>query len=157
MNKRGSGQLRATDHVAAFEAYLKDLRDRGERLPARPNGEVNLSQIAKDSGVGDRGRFHTNERLKQLLDGAKADAAAAPVPTVDAVQLPSAQQADSRSSSPEALQRVERRAHRLEQMNATLMSENAELRRQVKELRLQLGREDMIIETGRRVPASGAQ
>lgn len=118
MNKRGSGQLRATDHVAAFKAYLKDLKDSGERLPARPNGEVNITKVAKDSGVGDRGRFHTNERLKQLLDGAKADAAGTPVQTLDAVGALPAQQADSRSGSPEALQRVERRAHRLEQMNA---------------------------------------
>lgn len=152
MNMRGSGTQRATDHVAAFESYLKGLKERGERLPARPGGEVNLTKVAKDSGVGDRGRFHTNERLKQLLAGAKDEAASIPTPAVDAVQIPAIPEVNSRSSSPEALQRVERRAHRLEQMNASLMSENTELRRQIKELRMQLGREDMIIETGRRVP-----
>ena len=41
--------------------------------------------------------------------------------------------------------------HRLEQQNAALVAENYEMRRQLKELRLQLGREDMTIETGRRV------
>lgn len=157
MNKRGSGLQRATDHVAAFELYLKRLKERGEHLPARPSGEVNLTKVAKDSGVGDRGRFHTNERLKQLLDGAKEEAAAKPTLAIDMERIPTTRDGNDRSSNSEALQRVERHAHRLEQMNASLVSENAELRRQVKELRLQLGREDMIIETARRVPATAGR
>lgn len=157
MNKRGSGLQRATDHVAAFEQYLKGLKARGEQLPARPSGEVNLTKVAEDSGVGDRGRFHTNDRLKQLLDGAKKEAATKPMSTIEVVGVPTAPEADNRKGDSEALQRVERRAHRLEQMNASLISENAELRRQVKEIRLQLGREDMIIETARRIPATGSK
>ena len=48
---------------------------------------------------------------------------------------------------------LERRVNQLEQQNAALVAENAELRRQLKSLRLQMGREDMAIETGRRIPA----
>lgn len=52
-----------------------------------------------------------------------------------------------------SVQALERRVHRLEQQNATLVAENAALRKEVGELRHRLGREDMMIETGRRIPA----
>ena len=47
---------------------------------------------------------------------------------------------------------LERRVNQLEQQNAALVAENAELRRQLKSFRLQMGREDMTIETGCRIP-----
>lgn len=152
MTKRGSGLQRANDHVAAFELYLQGLKERGLQLPTRTSGEVNLTKIAEESGVGDRGRFHTNEKLKLLLDGAKATLLATPIAHVDEDVKSSVQNIEARSGSPEALERAQRHAHRLEQMNASLIAENADLRKLVKNLRLQLGREDMIIETGRRVP-----
>jgi cell division protein FtsB len=52
-----------------------------------------------------------------------------------------------------ATAQLERKLHRLEQQNAVLVAENSELRRQVKHLQLQLGREDMLIDSGRRIPA----
>lgn len=48
-------------------------------------------------------------------------------------------------------QRLERRVNGLEQQNAALVAENFELRRQLKDLRLQMGRQDMMIDTGRRI------
>ena len=50
------------------------------------------------------------------------------------------------------LQAAERRVSTLEQHNAALVAENFELRRQLKDLKRQLGRQDMMIDTGRRVP-----
>ncbi|WP_431276453.1 hypothetical protein ACQ858_09575 [Variovorax ureilyticus] len=151
MSKRASGVQKAHDNVEAFERYLADLKQRGEPLPLRPNGDVNLSKVAKDSGIGDRGRFYTNDRLKDLLEGARPV-----VPPAEATVLAMQHPMESTDGS-DALRRSERRAQRLEQHNATLVAENAELRRQLRELRLQLGREDMVIETGRRVPAPPEQ
>lgn len=46
---------------------------------------------------------------------------------------------------------LERRLNQLEQQNAALVAENAEQRQQLKSLHLQMGRDDMAIETGRRI------
>lgn len=151
MSKRASGAQKAHDNVEAFERYLADLKQRGEPLPLRPNGDVNLSKVAKDSGVGDRGRFYTNDRLKDLLEAAR------PVVATTDATAPAVQPVAEGSDGSDALRRAERRAQRLEQHNAALVAENAELRRQLRDLRLQLGREDMVIETGRRVPAPPEQ
>lgn len=151
MTKR-SGVQQAGDYVENFQSYLAGLKERGDPLPLRSNGELNLSKIAADSGIRDRGRFYTNAKLKELLEQARS---AQPAPTPNTT-LAAPNTAPSEADS-DALRRAERRAQRLEQHNAALVAENAELRRQLRELRLQLGREDMVIETGRRIPAPPEQ
>jgi hypothetical protein len=151
VSKKRSGTQRATDNVAAFESYWTELRTRGEYLPLKKDGDVNLSQVAKDSGIGDRGRLYTNDRLRQMLDTARAE-------TLAVVSLPPVTNVTSSQPVPDdvdhtKVQRLERRTHRLEQQNSALVAENAELRRQLRDLRLQMGREDLMIETGRRVPS----
>lgn len=151
MSKPLSGAQRASQNVQLFEQYLTNLKARGERLPLRSDGQVNLSKVAQDSGIGDRGRLYTNERIKALLDAARQEAAtqtrvAEPAPPVTPVRAADA-----------GVERLERHLHRLEQQNAALMAENTELRSQMRELRLQLGREDMMIESGRRIPPPTVQ
>lgn len=152
MTKRRSGAQQAEDYVENFQAYLGGLKERGDPLPLRGNGELNLSKIAADSGIRDRGRFYTNTKLKALLEHARSTQPAPVTSATVGVPHVVASEADS-----DTLRRVERRAQRLEQQNAALVAENAELRRQLRELRLQLGREDMVIETGRRLPAPPEQ
>jgi len=55
------------------------------------------------------------------------------------------------SSGGSRLSESERRVHKLEQQNAAMIAENTDLRQQLKVLRLSLAREDMTIETARRV------
>ena len=148
MTKGRSGAQRGQENVAAFKAYVTGLRERGEALPRTAGGDVNLSKVAADSGIRDRGRFYTNDTLKTLLaDASESLKAPAPVPETLAKESSVSAEPDNA----DALRRVERRAQRLEQANAVLVAENADLRRQVRELRMQLGREDIVIETGRRV------
>lgn len=146
--KRLSGIQRSNENVALFEAYVKSLKEKGELLPTRRDGQVNLSKIAADSGIGDRGRLYTNDRIRALLEQAQAELPP-PSPKEDQVEQDGTVKP---ATSDAAVQRAERRVHRLEQQNAALVAENAELRRHLKELRLQIGREDMMIETGRRIP-----
>jgi hypothetical protein len=149
MTKRPSGAQRSNENVALFEAYVKSLKERGEPLPTKLDGQINLSKIAADSGIGDRGRLYTNDRVRSLLEQAEAE-----LPRPQLAEPQEGKDGGSKAAATDAaLQRTERRLHRLEQQNAALVAENAELRRQNIELRLQLGREDMMIETGRRIPA----
>ena len=147
MTKKRSGSQQAGDYVESFQMYLTALAERGEHLPLRGNGELNLSKIAEDSGIRDRGRFYTNAKLKDLLEKARSTQ---PTSVIDATS--SSLPAVTTQADGDAQRRAERRAQRLEQQNAALVAENAELRRQLRDLRLQLGREDMVIETGRRIP-----
>lgn len=146
---KSSGAQKAADNVEVFQSYLSILRAKGEGIPLRPSGGPNLSQIAKDSGIGDRARFYTNDRLKEML----ANVVASNTHKTTESKPEKSKSAEPDPQLADAQRRAERRAQKLEQANAALVAENAELRRQLREVRLQLGREDMIIETGRRIPA----
>ena len=158
MEEKKSGRIVASEHVAALEQYLAGLQARGEPLPSRADGRVNLTKVAKDSGLTDRGRFYTNGKLMKMVESAVAERqverGSSNAPTEASKPLREATDQDQR---PAALQRAERQVHRLEQSNAALVAENAELRRQLRSIRLQLGREDMIIETARRMPAPSTE
>jgi hypothetical protein len=113
---------------------------------------LNLTELARATGIP-KSSFYQNPQVKQCLEAARLAAdigrqgAVAPSVPVDAPALDAGIAAADKTAS----NLLERRVHRLEQQNGALVAENFELRRQVKELRLQLGREDMMIETGRRV------
>jgi hypothetical protein len=96
--------------------------------------------------------LYKNPGIRLLIDEAKKRQEIAP----KARPTPEASAESPRVGRPtESIDRLrlsERRVRRLEQQNAALVAENAELRRQLKGLRIQLGREDMLIETGRRLP-----
>jgi len=135
------------EHMATFQAFLES----GQSLPRGRDGSVNLSELARLSGIP-KSSFYQNPAIRSLVAGLRLG--------------PSAQVADAVKSAPrepgagmlsgvadKQSKMLERQVNQLEQQNAALVAENAELRRQLKSLRLQIGREDMAIETGRRIPA----
>jgi hypothetical protein len=145
-----SGQQIGLQHLATFDSHLAN----GGQLPASKDGTLNLAELARATGIP-KSSFYQNRKLKSRLEQVRrtqglvrqgersvqqAAEGDAPEPTTSPV-APSS-----------ATTLLERRVHRLEQQNAVVMAENFELRRQLKELRLQLGREDMAIETARRIP-----
>jgi hypothetical protein len=141
-----SGQAKARELVAQFQAYLDGLSSRGEPLPQKANGELHVTRVARDSGIGSRERFYTNPTLQEMLRRASSSlpkpvqeprSAASPSPSSDTVRR--------------AQRALEARLNRLEQQNAVLMAENSELRRRVAELSARLGRDEHMYATGRRV------
>lgn len=147
-------------HLASLKAFL----DSGQLLPVSPKrvGVLNITALVKATSIP-RSSFYQNENIEELLDEActkqKITRQGASFPKVDSVAeqtdrgLP-----DSQGKSDPRTKAMERRLHRLEQQNAVLVAENFDLRGQVKQLKLQLGRDDMQIESGRRIPPpTGAQ
>ena len=140
-----SGQAKARELVAQFQAYLDGLSRRGEPLPQKANGELHVTQIARDSGIGSRERFYTNPTLQEMMRRASSSL---PKPVEEPRSAPP-------SPSPDTVRRAQRvleaRLNRLEQQNAVLMAENSELRRRVAELSTRLERDEHMYATGRRV------
>lgn len=142
-------------HIATLEQYFSA----GGALPvSTKDGTLNLTALASATGIP-KSSFYQNPRIKQRVEIARIDAGLAR----QGERLQSSESnpggapaiVETKGDGSTAL--LERRLHRLEQQNAALVAENYELRRQVKEARLQLGREDMMIETGVRiVPPLGA-
>jgi hypothetical protein len=96
--------------------------------------------------------LYKNPGIRSLIDEAKKRQEIAPkarLTPAPSLENPSVRRP---AESIDRLRLSERHVRRLEQQNAALVAENAELRRQLKGLRVQLGREDMMIETGRRLP-----
>jgi hypothetical protein len=134
------------------EGYLVQIQrmvSGGKPLPTR-NGDLDMKAIEAASGVP-RQSLYKHPAIRALLDEARKNLMPAAPPDVPANKDRVAADADAKSAK--ELQ-LERKAHRLEQQNAALVAENYELRRERNKLKLQLGRQDMTIETGRRIVAS---
>jgi len=141
-----SGKEVGQEYLVRIQTYL----DKTTSPPMLGDGSLNISAIAAAADVP-RQSLYKNPAIRRLLDDAKSKCA---VP---------AHQESEKSESPVPASRatkqtkaLERRLTQLEQQNAALVAENAELRRQLKATRLQMGREDMVIESGRRIPSPPA-
>lgn len=149
MSKGGvSGREVGEQYLAQVQRVLQA----GGPLPTR-NGDIDVTALASAAGVP-RQSLYKNAAIRGLLEevrkklpaeaGVEQEAARAEVSTasVTSADLTKAKE-----------MQLERKVHRLEQQNAALVAENYELRRERDRLRLQIGRQDMTIETGRRVVA----
>lgn len=142
-----NGKAIGREHAATLESFLQS----GVSLPQGRDGSINLTELSRLSGIP-KSSFYQNPAIRSRIASLE--------PSVndeknEAPELVSGKQSiaalpDRENKKTKAL---ERRVHLLEQQNAALVAENAEMRRQMKALRTQLGREDMTIETGRRFPA----
>lgn len=152
-NRSSIGSDQAAVHVASFEGYLFRLKSSGGTLPRTRTGEPNVSRIAADSGVGDRGRFYTNPRLGELLAEASAQFSpgVAPVPDQIAEKFPAT---DSKGGDGKRIQRqLEAKITKLEQHISAVSAERDDLRKKVIKLEQSLARMDHTFQTGRRVAA----
>ncbi len=138
MTDSKSGKVIGQEYLVRVQAYLQDT----PTLPLQSDGTLNVTAIASAADVP-RQSLYKNPKIRELLESAKTS-----------------QEIPSRHSEPDpgkdGKRLLERRVHKLEQQNAALVAENAELRRQLKELRLQQSRDELMIETGRRIPAPPA-
>jgi hypothetical protein len=142
-----SGRKTGAEYTRRVEAYLAEHQG----LPVSTGGKINMTHLASVLKIPKQS-LYKNPGIRLLIDEAKKRQEIAP----KAPPTPEASAENPRVGRPtESIDRLrlsERRVRRLEQQNAALVAENAELRRQLKGLRIQLGREDMMIETGRRLP-----
>lgn len=148
MTDTKSGKAIGQEYLGRIQAYL----NRTESLPLLGDGSLNMSAIANCADIP-RQSLYKNPSIRSLLDDAKAKSS---VPAQDTKPKERATTSIEPMRESKQTKLLERRVNQLEQHNAALVAENAELRRQLKSLRLQLGREDMTIETGRRIPTPPA-
>jgi predicted RNase H-like nuclease (RuvC/YqgF family) len=152
-----SGKALGADYLRKIEAYLAQAN----MLPVSRDGSLNVTAIAKKAGIPKQS-IYKNPAIRQAIEQAKAAHGVESWAERRANVAPSDGTADSdtygHSRAPtlsgegKRLQAAERRVSTLEQQNAALVAENFELHRQVKDLKQQLARQDIIINTGRRVP-----
>lgn len=134
--------------------YVRRVRHYIESHPVLPvrNGALDMSALAAATGVP-RQSLYKNPSIRELLDEKRTRE-----------QLCTEDNADNVASNPalgESLdqtrqgkfEQMERRISGLERQNIALHVENSELRRQVNDLRLAIGRYDLMLETGRRIPS----
>lgn len=140
-----SGKDISREYVAKVQAYL----DSGAKLPVGADGSVNMTALAEAVGVP-RQSLYKNPAIRSLVEQCRP--ISEPVSTAAAPENSATGGSVSDRGQEKKTKTLERRVNQLEQQNAALVAENAELRRQLRALRLQMGREDMAIETGHRVP-----
>lgn len=146
MTDAKSGKAIGQEYLGRIQGYL----DRTENLPLLGDGSLNMSAIATAADIP-RQSLYKNPAIRSLLENAKAKCAVPIRHEPESGEKATTRAVATRESKQTKV--LERRVNQLEQQNAALVAENAELRRQLKALRLQMGREDMAIETGRRIPA----
>lgn len=146
-----SGQEIGSRYVERVRAYLTS----GDALPLLPTGDLNVSAIADKAKVP-RQSMYKNGTIRNLIETARANIAALAQRGLEAPAVAAAtsayQEVPELSGKSKQQQMLERRVQALEKANISIVAENAELRRQLRAAQLQLGREDMVIESGRRIP-----
>lgn len=148
-----NGQEIGQDYVQQLRAFFKD----GESLPLSSDGMLNLAELSRLTRIP-KCSFYQNSSLKECLEkhlqakGIQRRGPAAKEPA----QGPSSFELRARSSEP-STPALERRVQQLEQRNAVLVAEVGDLRAQLSQLRLRLGREDMLLESGRWIAIPGTQ
>ncbi|MDR6467571.1 hypothetical protein J2777_001264 [Paraburkholderia graminis] len=142
-----SGQMLGQEYVKKFDSYLQEGRD----LPlSGQDGTLNLAELSRITGIP-KNSFYQNLPLKERLTAAlEQRGVARRSETTSISEEPKSDDAEE-SAFQRGRRSFERRIHILEQQLAVVIGENTSLRSENKMLRLQLGREDMMIETGRRV------
>lgn len=141
-----SGKVIGQEYLGRIQNYLHSTA----ALPLLADGSLNMSAIATGANVP-RQSLYKNPAIRSLLEAERTQRIV-PKEQGPISEAASADVLPPRESKQAKL--LERRVNQLEQQNAALVAENAELRRQLKALRLQMGREDMAIETGHRIPAA---
>ncbi|EIF30151.1 Prp19/Pso4 [Burkholderia sp. Ch1-1] len=143
-----NGKARGEEYARRMDAYLARVAE----LPML-NGSINVKAIAEAAGIPTQS-VYKNPTIREALESAK---------TRFGVQSWAENKASShahdkpetvpRGESDGKILRLEKRLSELEQRYSAAMAENYDLRQQLKDLRLQLAREDMMIESGRRIAA----
>ena len=153
-----SGKTIGADYLRKVESFLAN----SDSLPMSRDGSLNVTAIAEQAGIPKQS-IYKNPAIRQAIEKAKTalgipswserreNSSEESGPTQSETEIPS--QHRGVSNDAKRLQAAERRISALEQQNAAFVAENFELRRQLKDLKQKLGRQDMIIDTGRRVPA----
>ncbi|MGF6636459.1 hypothetical protein [Paraburkholderia sp. MM6662-R1] len=142
-----NGQIRGKEYVDKLEAYLKEAHE----LPlSGRDGTLNLAELSRITGIP-KCSFYQNPPLKtRLTEALQEQGVSRRGATAVEHAEPVAGETDE-SAIQRGRQSLERTIHQLEQKLAVAIEECSTLREENKALRLQLGREDMMIETGRRV------
>lgn len=143
-----SGKARGDEYARRMVAYLATAL----ALPML-NGSINVTAIAEACGIPTQSMYK-NPTVRAALQDAK---------TRFGVQSWGESKAASRADdnheghekreSNGKLSQVEKRLSELERRYGSVLSENYHLRLELKGLRLQLSREDMMIDSGRRIAA----
>ena len=141
-----SGQQTGAKYVASVERFLLS----SSSLPLSSDGTVNMTELARQTGVPKQS-LYKNPNIRSMLQAAMDERQVRARGRLQEPDDTTGGPTTDETSAPSRTRAAEQRLHRLEQQNAALVAENAELRRQVKALHLQMGREDMAIETGRRI------
>lgn len=136
---------------AGYLRVAQSLIDTGFELPTADKKSVNVTRLSEIMGIPTQS-IYKNPGIRALVDSTAVRQGLSPLggsvrPNCDdhsELQV-------SAEKSTRAIQRLERQVQRLETQNAALMAENSALRQKLKDFYLRLGREDMTIDTGRRI------
>jgi hypothetical protein len=143
-----NGKARGEEYARRIDAYLNSISE----LPLL-KGSINVTAIAEAAGIPTQS-VYKNQTVHELLEAAKVRFGvkswgenAASTARADKAETASPPTSDAK------MRRLGKQLSDLEQRYSAVVAENYELRHQLKELQLQLEREDMMIESGRRIAA----
>ncbi|NUX98835.1 hypothetical protein [Paraburkholderia youngii] len=148
-----NGQEIGQDYVEGLRAFFKA----GGPVPLSSDGVLNLAELSRLTRIP-KCSFYQNSRLKECLDEHLRSNGISRRGTTEKKQAQEASSFEPSTGSAEpSTSALERRIQQLQQRNAILVAEVGELRAQISQLRLRLGREDMMLESGRRIAIPGAR
>ncbi|MEX3982499.1 DUF6262 family protein [Paraburkholderia sp. EG287A] len=134
------------EHLATLQAFVQS----GNPVPVGRDGNLNLAELSRITGIP-KSSFYQNPDVRSLTETLRDARKAESTPKDDRASEVAIVSSSRVRIETRQMQRLERRVNSLEQQNAVLVAENAALRKQLRNLHQQLARQDMMIDTGKRI------
>lgn len=136
------------EHLATLQAFVRD----GTPAPMGRGGSLNLAELSRITGIP-KSSFYQNPKVRALANTLRTCGKTESSPKEAGGENWTVGSDTSARRKNQLLQQLERRVNTLEQRSAVIVAENAMLRRQLRALQQQLARQDMMIDTGKRIVA----
>jgi hypothetical protein len=140
-----------------WEEYWNDLRAQGKYLPVKVNGEVNVTQVGRDSKIGRENLYKNPNIYPKLLVAINETFEAQRAANIgtNSSNAPIQIEHKRADAAQKQIEIRDRRIKDLEEKVAVLMVENHELRSEIKILKEEKSKfeliENIISESGRRI------
>ncbi|MFL9905874.1 hypothetical protein [Paraburkholderia sp. RL17-337-BIB-A] len=141
-----NGRDKGREYLAMLQSFIQA----GTPIPLGRDGDVNKAELSRITGIPTNS-FYQNEDVRLLCESLKSLSQKQALREKSVGPANADQHGGSARTGTQQLQRLERKLNTLEQQNAVIVAENHMLRKQVKDLLQQLGRQDMMIDTGKRI------
>jgi hypothetical protein len=149
-NKRRLSMKNGRDIGKENLAVLQEFVRSGQPIPLGRDGKLNLAELSRITEIS-KSSFYQNPAMRLVINTLRGASGNEPDARKDGGTQKYVDEVKVARDEARQLQQLERKLHALEQRVAVLAAENSMLRKQLIASNQQLARQDMMIDSGKRI------